>query len=220
MTISVDFEALADARSYFERLPQISASAASMAINQVVQRQGMKLIQDTTYSEVAFPSGYLSGDRLTVGRYAQPGSLEAVVRARKRATSLARFAGNAPIGGGQFAAGGGRNATPPITVRVKGKGGSKQLRAAWLVRLNKGASFDEDNYNVGLAVRVRTGEVDGKHSSHSSWLVKPNSRGIGVALLYGPSVDQVFRDVADQVGAPMADLVAAEFFRQFNRLTA
>lgn len=220
MSVRVEIEALSDVASYFERLPQAASSAASMAINQVVKRQGMRLAQDAIYDQIAFPSGYLSGDRLTVARYASPGSLEAVIRARHRATSLSRFAGNAPIGGGQFVSGGGRSAVPPITVRVKSKSGGKVIRGAWLVRLNKGASFDQDNYNVGLAVRVRTGDVTGKWSTHQSWLVRPNDKGVGIALLYGPSVDQVFRDVSDTIAEPMGRLVVDEFFRQFNRITA
>jgi hypothetical protein len=40
-----------------------------------------------------------------------------------------------------------------------------------------------------------------------------------VALLYGPSVDQVFAEVADKVAPTIGDLVAAEFHRNFARLS-
>jgi hypothetical protein len=45
-------------------------------------------------------------------------------------------------------------------------------------------------------VRLKPGEqaVMGKKTTHQSWLVPGR-----VALLYGPSVDQVFRQVADDV---------------------
>jgi hypothetical protein len=82
------------------------------------------------------------------------------------------------------------------------------------VRLRKGASLTQDNYNVGLAVRLKPGErLSNKTAAHKSWLI-PDS----VALLYGPSVDQIFRDVAGDISEPVAALVADQFFRQFARL--
>lgn len=204
MTMTVTIEGLADTVDYFARLPEVSARAARLAINQVATRGGMRLAQDAIYNQVAFPQGYLSGDRLQVRKYATENDLEAVIVGRKRATSLARFASGQPVG--NVARGG-------IRVQVK-KGKSVVMRRAWLVRLRRGASLDEDNYNIGLALRVRPGEsIAGKYSKHTSWLV-PNS----VALLYGPSVDQIFRDVAGDIAAPIARLVADEFFRQFARL--
>lgn len=219
MSVKVTADALEDAAMYFQRMPEIAAKSASLAINQVVDRQGLRLAADAIYEQVAFPKDYLKGDRLTVSQRARPNNLIAVIKARKRATSLARFAQGTPIGGGQFIAGGGRapNAGVRVTVRP---GNATVMRAAFLVRLNKGASMDEDNYNVGLAVRVKAGEtIKGKSGEHQSWLVKPTDKRSGVALLYGPSVDQVFSDVAGEISDPMLKLVSAEFFRQFTRLS-
>lgn len=208
MTISVEFEGLGGAGDYFRRMPDQSAKAASMAINQVATRGGMKLAQDAIIDQIAFPKDYLrTGDRLMVTRFSTPESLEAVISGRKRATSLARFAQGQALN------------KVGLSVRVK-NGSSSPLRSAWLVRLKKGASLDEDNYNVGLAVRVRSGDITNKNATHQSWLVTPNEKGAGVALLYGPSVDQVFRQVAGQIGEPIGELLAAEFFRQFDRITS
>lgn len=219
MTIKVAVDALKETIDFFERMPEVANQAASLAINQVAQRKGLRLAQDAIYDQIAFPRDYLKGDRLGVSKFAKPTDLQAVIRARKRATSLARFAQGGVIGGGQFLKGGGRAAAPTISVRVKAGGGSSVIRGAWLVRLNKGASFDEDNYNVGLAVRVKKGDaVQGKKTGHKSWLVGGPEEG-GVALLYGPSVDQVFRDVAGDIADPILNLVSAEFFRQFTRLS-
>ena len=216
--IKVSTIGLDDMIQFAQTMPEKATQAMSLAINQTVQRGGMRLAQDAIYDQIAFPKDYLKGDRLTVSRFAKPDNLEAVIRGRKRATSLARFA-SGPIGGGRFVAGGGRAPAPTISLRVKSGSGSSVIRGAWLVRLNKGASLDEDNYNVGLAVRVKKGEtVLGKKTAHKSWLVGGPEEG-GVALLYGPSVDQVFRDVADQIADPIANLVSAEFYRQFARLT-
>jgi hypothetical protein len=204
MTVGVDVFALDDAIDYFTRVPEVSARAARLALNGVAKRGGMRLARDAILDQIAFPKDYLTGDRLAVTQFATEKSLETVISARKRATSLARFAQGQPIG-----------SKAKLGVRVTvGKGNATVLRDAWLVRLRKGASMSEDNYNVGLAVRLKPGErLSNKVSAHKSWLI-PNA----VALLYGPSVDQVFRDVAGDIAKPVADLVAAEFFRQFDRL--
>lgn len=182
-------------------VPEKSRQAASMAINQVAQRGGMRLIQDDIMAEIAFPRDYLTGDRLKITQFAKPENLVATIRARKRATSLARFAKGGVIG------------RPGISVEVA-RGGSTLLRKAWLVRLNKGASLTEDNYNVGLAVRIKEGdEIKNKRFEHKSWLIPGR-----VALLYGPSVDQVFRQVADDVSAPILQLVESEYNRQLARI--
>lgn len=199
MATFIAVEGLTNAESYFKAVPKAAATSASIAINQVLQRSGMALIRKTMTENIAFPKGYLSGERLGVSQFAKPGKLEGVITGRGRATSLARFAQGQPIG------------KPGISVRVN-NGGTKLLRAAWLVKLNKGASFSEDRYNIGLAVRVKPGDsIVGKNTAHSSWLVKDS-----VALLYGPSVDQVFRNVADELALPIADMVAAEFYRQLE----
>ena len=199
MTVLTEIEGLKDAAAYFRAVPEVAHKSASIAINQIMQRGGMAMIRGTIEQQVAFPKGYLTGDRLKVSKFAKPDDLEGVILARKRATSLARFASGQPIG------------KVGITVRV-GTGGATALRAAWLVRLKRGASLSEDNYNVGLAVRLKPGDtLSNKMTDHKSWLV-PNK----VALLYGPSVDQVFRSVSDDLALPLADMVAAEFFRQFE----
>lgn len=206
MNIISEFEGLKEMELYFKQLPDAAARSASLAINQVLQRQGMKAIQAAVLHQVAFPKGYLSGDRLGVSQFAKPGNLEGIVRARKRATSMARFAQpGTPIGS---------RANTGVTVRVR-NGRSTYLRNAWLVRLKKGASLTEDNYNIGLAVAVKPGDrIAGKSSAHKSWLVPGR-----VALLYGPSVDQVFNTVAEDTGPEILNLVADEFLRQFNRLS-
>lgn len=190
---------------FFETAPDASETAARMAVNDIASRSGMKLIKGQMLDEIAFPAGYLTGDRLSVTKRATNKSLEAVITGRKRATSLARFVtGSLGVGA--------RN--QQVTVRVK-RGRTEVMRNAFLVRLKQGASLNEDNYNIGLAVRLSPGESLGnKKTTHKSWLVPGR-----VALLYGPSVDQVFRSVADDVAPQIGDMLEAEFFRQFWRLS-
>lgn len=203
--LDIDLGDLTGTIDYFRTLPDESARAASMAINQIVSRSGMHTIQDAIYDQINFPRGYLTGDRLRVSQYAKPTKLEAEITARERATSLARFASGQPLGSRGGAG---------VRVSVKA-GGSDHLAKAWLVRLRRGASLDQDNYNVGLAVRVKPGTtIDNKRTTHTSWLV-PNA----VALLYGPSVAQVFRDVRNDVADEIGDDLVNEYFRQLRRLT-
>lgn len=209
MTIDTELIGLEDAQEFFRSTPALFKRAARLAINQVVSRSGMKLLANEMYDQIAFPRNYLKGDRLRVSQYAKESNLEAVIIARKRATSLARFAApGTPLG-----------TTPGMasSVKVSVKNGhSTRLRNAWLIRLRKGKSLTEDQYNVGLAIRVREGDsITGKFSGHQAWLNQEHT----VALLYGPSVDQVFRDVADHSGARILDMVGDEFFRQYERLS-
>ena len=201
--IRVSNKGLQDLEQFFKRAPEAATMAARMAINDTATRQGMALIRKEMTEEIAFPKGYLAGDRLFVAKRATNNNLEAVVLGRKRATSLARFA----TGTTKFNSKGG------VRVRVR-NGRTSYMKNAFLVRLRRGSSLDEDHYNVGLALALRPGEVVNKKTTHTSWLEDGR-----VALLYGPSVDQVFSDVADKVSEPIGDMVSTEFFRQFARLT-
>lgn len=208
MTIGVitsEFEGLDAMRDYIASFPKRTPRAARLAINTVISRKGMKLLQDEMYDQVAFPKNYLKGDRLFVRKFARETDLTGIILGRKRATSLARFAAPGTPIGSQARAG--------VRVMVN-RGSSVTLRNAWLVRLRRGASLTEDNFNVGLAIRLREGErIAGKFSTHSSWLVPGQ-----VALLYGPSVNQVFDDVAEEQGPQVLNMVSDEFFRQFDRM--
>lgn len=201
--IKVTTRGLQAVEQFFERAPAAATAAARMAINDVASKSGMSLIRDQMLAQVAFPRGYLSGDRLRVGQRATNANLEAIIVGRKRATSLARFATGPTI----------LNGKGGVQVRVK-NGRTTYFKKAWLVRLRAGASMDEDKFNVGMALRLAPGERVSKNTEHRSWLIPGK-----VALLYGPSVDQVFRDVAYQVDEPIGIMVEDEFYRQFARLT-
>lgn len=192
---------------YIRQVPAIATQSVRMAINSVASGKGMSLLKKSMLDEVAFPTGYLNGDRLKLTQRATQTNLEAVITGRKRATSLARF-----VTGGAMVANSKRSGG--VQVRVK-KGKTTYLKNAFLVRLNKGASLTEDNYNLGLAVRLSSGEsLSNKRTQHKSWLVPGK-----VALLYGPSVDQVFATVSDEQAPKIGDMIAAEFHRNFERLS-
>lgn len=207
MIAYAEFEGLEGAADFFARMPEQNAKAARLALNQIASRGALTLARKEILDQIAFPKDYLDASKLGVTKYATEADLEAVITGRKRATSLARFAAPGTPVGSALRSG--------VRVRVSKKGGGETLRKAWLVRLRAGATLTEDNYNIGLAVRVNPGEkIKGKSSAHQGWLVP----GV-VALLYAPSVDQVFREVATDISPHVADMVSQEFLRQFTRLT-
>lgn len=207
MPINIISIGSAELKNYLETVPKIAQDAIRMAINTVASGKGMTRIKRAMTDEIAFPTGYLNSDRLRLKKRATGTNLEAVIVGRKRATSLARF-----VTGGAMLAN--SKTTGGVQVRVK-KGKTTYLKNAFLVRLKSGASMSEDNYNIGLAVRLKPGETLGnKRTQHQAWLVPGK-----VALLYAPSVDQVFATVAEKQSNKIADDVAAEFHRNFARLS-
>lgn len=200
--ITTTIDGLKDLADYARGLPQQTTTAARLAINQIADRMAVPEARREIAAQVAFPDGYLNDDRLGVTERATSANLQAVVTGRDRPTSLARFAPGAALG-----------SKAAITLVVK-PGTATTLRNAWLVRLRAGATLTEDKFNIGLAVRLKPGEqFRNKKDAASAVQLAPN-----VYLLYGPSVGQVFRDVADKISPVVLDSLEAEFLRQFNRL--
>lgn len=143
--------------------------------------------------QVNFPASYLSpsGGRLTVTQRANKAMLEGRIKGRHRPTSLARFATNVSKQG--------------VTVEVK-PGLSKFLPRAFLIKLNAGASRTDTKFNRGLAIRLKPGES-----------LRNKRQAIrmanGLYLLYGPSIDQVFRTVSAEIADDEAVFLEHEFLR-------
>jgi len=162
----------------------------------------MTLAKEHILGEVAFPRGYLDDpNRLGVTAKATDQNLRAIITGRNRPTSLARFAYGSPE----------TTRGKPLTIRVS-PSNARVLKQAFLIRLRAGRAPIGENSNVGLAIRLKPGET----IEHKSDMVP---FGGGLYLLYGPSVDQVFRDVAAEISPAVADEMASEFLRQFVRLS-
>lgn len=194
MSYSIVAKSLSSIADYFERLPDIAEEAAVLAINDVAARKGMNVLKGDMRDQIDFPAGYIES-RLRVTRRATKGRLEATIRGRDRPTSLARFA---------------RGQTPENTrgrgVRVTvARGQTQVMRKAFLVNLRNG--------NRGLAVRLKPGET--LRNTQGAVELEGN-----LFLLYGPSVDQVFRGVAEDRADDIGVLVSREFERQFRRLVS
>lgn len=205
MSISVVSDLFPEIEKFFDGLPGVTTEAARIALNDTARGPALGLARMQMNNEINFPAGYLKGPRLGVSKLARNADLEAVITGRDRPTSLARFATSGNIGG--------KNG---VTVEV-GKGKSRHLRRAFMIKLKAGKTMDGSTFNVGLAIRLAQGEkLNNRHlpaNTHAS------SLGSGVVLLYGPSVDQVFKSVASDIAPDVANELSKEFFRQFDRLT-
>ena len=202
MTAFIEANLIDKVRDYWEKLPERTEQALSLALNDTVRGDGLAMLRSDTYSQVAFPKGYLeTGDRLQVSKYAKPKSLMAAIAGRDRVTSLARFAKHGQTIGSTRRRG--------VSVKVKSKGAGRHITDAFLIGLKNG--------NTGLAIRTKDGQAP-KGAYKPVQFTRNGGEPTGIWLLYGPSVDQVFRGVAAKRTNDIADLVMKKFYRQFSRL--
>lgn len=197
MPIDVIAEGLDIMKKFVELAPERSKKAAALALNQIAGHQGLTLLRRATQDEINFPAGYVNAERLYLSRRATDSSLEVRIAGRDQATSLARFA----------AAGTAIRGKDGVKVSVH-RGKTANLKKSFLTRLNSG--------NIGLAVRVPYGQI----LAHTTGAVEIKSARTGTSqlyLLYGPSIDQVFREVSEEKVGTVLEMISSEFVRQFNR---
>jgi hypothetical protein len=173
---------------------------AIQAVNRVT-RDARAQAERLIASQVNFGPGYLSpaAKRLYVSKQATRTSPEAVITARGRPTSLARFATSRGVPG-----------ELGVTVQVH-PGKAKFLKRAFLIKLRAGDAGIETKYNLGLAVRLKHGDT----LANKRFVRQLAS---GLYLLYGPSVSQVFLDnqeegVAKDMEPSILDNLTDEFLR-------
>lgn len=179
--------------------------AAKLAVNDTARyarRESAKEMLD----QVGWPRNYLGNEkdgRLRIARYATDTRLEAAIVGRFRPTSLARFVTNQQ----QMMA---NNRRGPARLQVR-PGKASQIDRAFLLRLRVGKVLDDSVFNLGLAIRLKPGEQVRNKRTMVPF-------GGGVYLLYGPSVNQVFRSVKDDISPRVAARLEREFNRQYQRL--
>lgn len=182
--------------------PDKIARARSMAVN-TVARDGRAMLARDVREQIALPARYVSeGEkRLYIPQKASPGRPEAVIRAAGRATSLARYAKNPAV----------TTSKEGVMVEIQ-PGKARMMRKAFFMRLPQGTTLTDTVYNLGLAVRLKPGE---SLRNKASAIRMAN----GLYLLYGPSVDQVFR-AADGSGiaTDRAPILADKLEREFLRI--
>lgn len=193
----VAVEGLSESIADINALPSNVVRFARMAIN-TTTRKSRTLASRKIRDQVSFTATYLSdkNGRLSITKHASESDLEARITGRSRPTSLARFA-----------TGSSRNG---VRVRVK-PGSSQTMGRAFFLKLRAGNAPIETKSNQGLAIRLKPGEV-----------IANKRRMLKVAgnlyLLYGPSVDQVFANVAEDIAPDATDILEGEFLRLLDRL--
>lgn len=212
MTVQVALQGFDRFATLIRGAAAVADKASDLAVSEAGRfafRESSKDIREQANFSASYLGGEASGgNRLRIQRGTRGGRAFVRILGRDRPTSLARFAQGAPQFG---AAGRGKGAR----VQVK-PGQFRTLKSAFYVKLRRGKTVTEDNFNVGLAIRLKKGAtlsqkrklgVDGLPE------IFPN-----VFLLYGPSVAQVFNTVSRDVQERVGRKLETEFVRQFNRL--
>lgn len=191
-------------RKEVARIPEIADEASRFAVNDTADfahAESSRRIRD----QVAFKVSYLGtadgGGNLAVAKRAtRGGDPEAILVGRMRPTSLMRFVQ------GTFQRG------RPVRLRVS-PGRLSSMSNAFPMKLRRGRGiYDPDNANEGLAIRLKKGEsVRNKRE-----MVQVSGN---LYLLYGPSVDQVFRTVRADVAPAVSEHLERDFLRHYARLT-
>lgn len=206
MTVDVTFRGLDDVRKLVSGMPERVDAASAFAINEAA-RYGHAESSRRIREQVAFKASYIGsaedpGARLRIAKRARPTDLTAVIAGRTRPTSLAQFMTGAKLGRGGY-----------VRVRVSARNGAKTIPGAFPMKLRRGNVYDPGSANQGVAVRLKDGKLPS--GLNKKQMVQVDG---SLYLLYGPSVDQVFRDVRYEVREPVADVLESSFLRHFARL--
>lgn len=185
-------------RAGLEKYPANIDRIQSMAINEVAAWARAEAGREIR-EQANFPRNYLTGrdGRLYIKKRAKAGDTEAIITGRQRATSLARFSNTRDIGIARRRGG--------VNVEVK-PGVSKFMKGAFLMRLRAGNTLTDTQHNLGLAIRLKPGERV-RNKTQMAQIAK------NLYLLYGPSVDQIFRSVADNMTPDIEGRLRTEFDR-------
>jgi len=195
----VAVEGLSDAIESVAEIPASITRFARLAVNHTA-RKSRTIASRKIREQVAFSASYLSdaNGRLTITRHATDENPEAIITGRSRPTSLARFSN-------------GTRTSRGVRVRVD-PGGAKTMGRAFFMKLRAGRAPIETKSNKGLAIRLKPGETIA--NKHRMVQVSGN-----LYLLYGPSVDQVFRSVAEDIAPEAAEIMQREFLRLSERFS-
>lgn len=189
---------------FTRNLPNDVLRSIRIATNYAATR-GRTAMGREVLRQVNLPPDYVSprNRRLYVSKQAKNNDLEAVITARARATSLAQFVNGRNGGEGNA----------PLSVEVH-KGSVRRMPGAFLMKLKSGSQLTDTKFNMGLAVRTRSGRPPASY--------KPVRVSDNLYLLYGPSVSQIIasstsgKGVADELTPDIQAMLEEEFWRQMG----
>lgn len=191
-------EGLPEFEKRLSELPEVAERAASMAINRAAKKARTWAAREVG-AQVNLPARYINDkDKgIQVRRTARKGDLVAIVSGRRRPTMLHRFATGWATRSKGFRRG--------AKVRVKRGGAARLMKRSFEMPLKSG--------NMGLVVRT------GGEKPYGAYKPMPLYKGqSSLWLLYGPSTDQVFNTVREDIAPDVAKFAATEFTRHFKRL--
>lgn len=188
ITITGMNEALAMLRS----VDTESRSALSKAINAVADETRDLAVQKIL-SQVALSASYVK-NRLYISQRASVDDPAAVISGRVRSTQLRRYQGKQLYVKAKMP---GKKRLAGVSVKVKAGGSTKVLKHAWVMKLKYGEIDARMGLTQGIVQRTGTGRNDYR-------------------VLYGPSVDQVWSDVREDVKPLIEPRLAAEFLKQLG----
>lgn len=178
---------------------------ASKAINTIARKSRVRGAREIR-KQVNLPASYVSpsGKGFYISETASPLSLQAKITARGRPTSLARFVQGSP-----------RPGKAGVHLEVA-PGRARFMRRAFVMNLRgTGGSTDPALANKGLAIRLRPGE----RLQNKVDALPFSGKDRQLYLLYGPSVDQIFRSRdGTGVASDMVPEIERDLTEEFIRL--
>lgn len=194
MSLTIDKRQVSLARKFIRGTINAAEKAQFRAVNRVASKfrtASSKAIRD----QVRLPASYVN-ENLTINQKATERNPTAVISGRKRPTRLARYGAKQLARAAGSARGDRLRGIPSgkkqagVSVSVSRQGGRKKMRGAFLLPL-KNAGV------MGVFVRTGSGKKDIEH-------------------LYGPSVDQVFRGVRDELKPEISKDLVKEYRAQLR----
>jgi len=194
MSLTIDKRQVSLARKFIRGTIKAAGKAQFRAVNRVASKfrtASSKAIR----GQVRLPASYVN-ENLTINQKATERNPTAVISGRKRPTRLARYGAKQLALAAGSARGDRLRGIPSgkkqagVSVSVSRQGGRKKMRGAFLLPLkNSGV--------MGVFVRTGSGKKDIEH-------------------LYGPSVDQVFRSVRDDLKPDVSKELVKEYRAQLR----
>lgn len=205
MSMRVDINFDKQMLKQLEEFPKEASKAAKLSINDTLDR-GRTMAKQKIMSQVNLSASYLDGKssegrRLDTRKVVRLGEeMSGSIIGRRRPISLYRFDAEqlytSAKNGGKKQAG--------VSVRVDRT--TKRIPKAFIMNLKGG--------NRGVAIRLPKGKTP-RRKWNGQPLYKNNTQN--VYLLYGPSVNQVFDDVAEEIKPELSTYLGREFQRQLAR---
>lgn len=186
----IEQKGLSAAISDIADLPANMRKALVAAVNAVVP-DAYSLSVERITEQVALTKTYVKS-RLYVSQTATVQDPMAVISGRVRSTQLRRYQGKQLYTAAKLP---GKRRLAGTSVRVKAGGQTKVLNHAWIIKLKYGDLDAKAGMTMGIAMRTGTGRNDYR-------------------ILYGPSVDQIFRDVKDEIRPEVEQMLATEWVKQ------